>query len=230
MRKVILVLITVLLAYAATAQYVSITDPGFKNELRIKYPASFNAAGLLDTTSNEILTEDTLVIFGPTNLEGLQYFKSLTFLSCGSNSAEAGSIPSFPASLKTLEISQFYYLTELPALPPLLQHITCTQTRVSVLPALPDSLEFLNCMGNRINHIPSFPAGLKFLYCGENPLSILPEFPDSLIEADFSNIFVFPDAAIANVPALPAGLKKLICANQQITSLPVLPEGLQELN
>lgn len=112
----------------ANAQYVNIPDVNFRDFLYNKFPTCFNAARQMDTTCSAILTESALAVSGPSNFDGLQYFKGLTSFSCSSMSPDPGSIPALPEGLQTLEISGFYHLTSIPALPAGLTSLICNST------------------------------------------------------------------------------------------------------
>jgi len=232
MRKFMLFFTAVAITCLANAQYVNIPDVNFRDFLYNKFPTCFNAARQMDTTCSAILTESALAVSGQSNFEGLQYFKGLTSFSCSSMSPDPGSIPALPESLQTLEITGFYHLTSIPALPagltslicrtvpltslpalaPLLKTITLYQTNVSVLPALPDSLEYLYCSFNRLTTIPALPAGIKYLYCGDNPLTSLPDFPEGMIEIDYGSTYIFANSLLPLLHPLPASLKKFTCS------------------
>src|ERR1700744_4606321 len=124
MKKFIPLLLSfIFFSIAIKAQYVTIPDTVFRHFLQQQYPSCFNSSGMMDTTCNTVLNETKLVIesvpFGdftigneyglyPTNLEGIQYFKSLrslTLLGDLSTGLDNGyTFPKLPDSLRYLAI------------------------------------------------------------------------------------------------------------------------------
>ena len=69
------------------SQFVEIPDSNFRNFLMRRYPLCFNENKQMDTTCNPIKNEDVIYLDGKGiwNLEGIKYFKKLTFLNCSNN-------------------------------------------------------------------------------------------------------------------------------------------------
>jgi hypothetical protein len=208
------------------------------------YPSCFNAYSQLDTTCKAVLTEKELncnSYWAITSLNGVQYFKNLKQLNCGStqltslptlpkgltklncNSTQLTSLPTLPTSLKTLSIQDNRFTT-LPALPTDLEILNCGGNQIAQLSALPVNLKILNCGGNQLTSLPILPKGLTELNCDGNQLTSLPDLPTSLKTLSIGNNH------FTTLPALPVNLKILNCGSNQLTSLPLLPKDLIELN
>jgi hypothetical protein len=155
---------------------------------------SLNTSSTLVTTTTHTINVNGLSI---TNLSGVQYFTSLTDLSCGTNS-----------------------LTSLPSLPNSLTVLDCINNSLTYLPTLPNSLTSLFCDDNYLTSISALPNSLTILYCENNSLTSLPSLPDSLI------ILYCATNSLSNLPSLPNSLAYLDCSSNSLTSLPVLPNVL----
>ena len=83
------------------------------------------------------------------SLKGLEYFTSLTYLDCSTN------------SLNTLDLSKNTALT----------YLNCGGNRLSTLDLSKNTaLTYLNCGGNRLSTLDlSHNTSLERLYCGSNP-------------------------------------------------------------
>src|SRR6202012_6216480 len=104
MKKFIPLFVSVLfLATIGKAQYASIPDSFFRAYLKQQYPSCFNGSGMMDTTCSAIINETKLQIgeLRISNLQGIQYFKSLTYLDCSQNQID--TIPTLPGSLTYLD-------------------------------------------------------------------------------------------------------------------------------
>jgi len=211
---------------ATRAQYVTIPDVHFRTYLQTTYPASFNGAGLLDTTSAEILSVTKFNI--PSipllhDLDGIQYFKSLDTLIY--TNGPLWYLSKLPPDLKYLDFS-FTGVTTLPEFPASLKFLKFNNTAaISQFTSLPPALEYLYCsQSNRVS-LPTLPLTLKELDVSMQGISVLPALPASLENLNAEACW------LSSIPALPAGLKRLNCANNtNITVLPALPSGLWLLN
>lgn len=225
-----------LLGAYAEAQYVTIPDVLFKTLLKEKYPASFNGSDMMDTTSYEIVNEDSLdtysyLSYGIQNLEGLKYFKNLVYLDC--SSMKGGStltdIPFLPGNLKYLDCSGCFRLKNIPQLPGSLQYLNCAEIyNLTTLPILPSTLEYLNCSNNNnLTDLPILPNTLKYLNCSNGyGIKNLPTLSSTSLE--YLNLF---NSQITNIPTLPNTLKYLNCSNcHYLTTLPALSTSLTYLN
>ena len=190
MKKIATLLICII-AFASTtkAQYVNIPDSNFRKFLIAKHPTCFNVVKQMDTSCSSIVNEDSLscTLKSITNLDGLQYFKSLIFLDFTLN--QLSSLPSLPNSLKYLFCEQ-NQLTSLPNLPDSLATLYCFNNQLTGLPSLPNSLTKLNCMYNQITVLPVLPNKLKLLRCSDNQISCLPQLPKTLANLDFTNNYI----------------------------------------
>ncbi len=249
MKKPLLLLVCILLLLVSIrAQYVAIPDANFRAFLKSKYPSCFNGAEMMDTTCIEILNEDSLgsndpgpdKLFNVSNLDGIQYFKSLKYLNCNNN--PLSHLPSLPPTLVSLRCS-ICQLTDLPSLPPALigldcsenqlvslpplpaslQGIGCGFNQLVVLPPLPASLQSLDCRSNQLTSLPALPASLQMLYCFSNKLTALPLLPSSITNLSCGG------NKLVTMPDLPVLLKAFDCAGNLLNELPPLPASLLSL-
>jgi Leucine-rich repeat (LRR) protein len=204
-----------------------------------------NSAGwYMDTTCNAVTSAKNIncSFASIKNLEGIQYFDSLTGLFANSN--QLVSLPvALPDMLKEFN-SNFNQLTSLPTLPSTLEKLQANNNQLSTLPALPSTLFNLDCSNNAITLLPALPPSLQqcrvgynqltslpllpgsslyYLDCSHNILTTLPALPNSLTRVDCDH------NQINNLPVLPSSLRTLQCNENQLTSLPSLPATLQSL-
>ncbi|MGZ3902064.1 MAG: hypothetical protein ACXVC6_00100 [Bacteroidia bacterium] len=136
--KKILSIIFITFCFGLKAQtWVTIPDANFVNYLQGLIPSAMNG-NQMDITSPLVTTTTySINVFNlnVSNLSGVQYFTSLTYLNCNSNMNYLSSLPSLPASLKTLY---------------------CSTNSLSSLPALPSTLTELDCSVNPISNLPPF--------------------------------------------------------------------------
>ena len=118
------------------------------------------------------------------------------------------------------------YLTYLPALPPSLQRIYCSNNKLISLPSsLPYSLIELDCSENNLVTLPSLlPYSLKILSCRKNKLIVLPQLPIFLIRLYCQN------NQLTSLPHLNATLIYLNCENNNIKYIPSINISLKQLN
>lgn len=214
-KKLILTAIfTVVFWGVSWAQYVNLPDTNFRNYLKNLYPACFNAAGQMDTTCNDIVNEDQLVVYDNNsirNIEGVKYFKTLDNLRC--YYVPVDSISELPTSLRVLHC----YVTNLRKLPPLpagLQSLQCAGSNITYLPELPAGLEYLDCSRNYISTLPALPNILNHLDCNRNPIHSIQSLPDSLRYFDCS------EDSLTSLPVIPQFITTLYCNYNQLTTLP----------
>ena len=125
--KKILITIGIALCLNTKAQtWVTIPDANFVTYLQGLIPAAMSGNQL--NTSSTLVTTTTHTInvagLGVSNLTGVQYFISLTYLRCSGNYSSAG--------LQT-------------ALPNSITYLKCDNSQLFSLPALPTSLITLEC-------------------------------------------------------------------------------------
>ncbi len=223
MKKIATLLICFIVVTAAKAQYVNIPDSNFRSFLITKYPTCFNASGQMDTTCADILNNTFIHYSGKSvnSIEGVQYFKSLSYLDCSNN--QLINLPNLPNSLNIL-ICSSNQLTSLPNLPDSLGNLDCSDNKLTILPNLPNSLTNLDCSGNEITNLPSLPNSLSKLHCEINQLTSLPILPSSLTEL-YCHINY-----LTSLPTLPNSLIYLYCDYNYISCLPKLPKTLSVLS
>ena len=203
MKKLILLLSLVFIKQTNAQPYVLIPDVNFANYLQVLIPTAMHGDSLnTSSTCTVVTTMGTLNVSSRSisNLFGVQYFTSLTNLSCSANSLT--SLPTLPNSLTYLDCST-NFLTSLPTLPNSLQYLGCHSNSLTNLPTLPNSLVFLGCFLNSLTSLPSLPNSLQTLYCYNNSLTSLPTLPNSLLD--------------------------LYCATNNISCFPIFPTSLNSL-
>jgi hypothetical protein len=214
------------------SQYYTIPDSNFAQALNEKIPSCMNG-NQLDTTCYELLQLSSLNLSALmiSNLDGIQYFKSLGHLSCGSN--QLTNLPNLPNSIYTLHCGHndltslstlptsiasltcdFNHLTSIPELPDNMYHLDCDHNMLTSLPELPTSLEYLSCHHNQLTALPEIPGTMGQLECNNNLITSLGQLPHSLHSLDCSvNLLTY-------LPELPSTLSYLACSNNQLNSLP----------
>ena len=202
-------LIYLLLAFVSASQaqtLVEIPDSNFRNVLKLYYPNIFEGDKLnsiLAETISFISVDDKVI----KSLEGIQYFKNITSLSCSGNQ-----------------------LTVLPELPSRLTGLYCGRNQLTTLPELPRSLTSLYCEINNLTALPELPSSLTLLYCYDNTLTTLPQLPDNLIELNCYYNYITGFTASQGIPILPNSLVNLTCYGNKLTALPDLPSSLVNLS
>lgn len=189
--------------------YVTIADTSFASWLQTNIPSAM-LGNQMDTTNIDVTSKKRIVIQNRhiVTLDGVQYFDSLKTLSCTINIYD------------TINIR----LSNIPALPQMLDTLICTGNALDSLPSLPSGLLVLLCGQNSLDSLPALPNTIKLLECWSNQLDSLPALPDSLIQFNCCN------NAIQIMPALPNGLVTLTCNNNQLQTLPVLSDSLRTMN
>ena len=156
MKKIHFLFLFIVCLQSIKAQFVTIPDANFVNWLQGNVPSAM-IGNQMDTTSLAV-TSRTFVDVGFQNifnLNGIQYFKSLTSLWCNDNS-----------------------ITNLPPLSNSLSHLLCNNNQLTSLPILPSTLVNINCSNNQLTNLPSLPTNLLVLNCSHNNISCLPIFPN----------------------------------------------------
>ncbi len=214
-KKIFIPLLLIVVFFStARAQYVTIPDTNFVNWLDTSGYAACMNGNQMDTTCGAILNAQALYCNAVPirDLTGVQYFKSLYFLNCASDSLSTlpnlpvtlgfltcqnnklGSLPALPGGLTNL-ICSFNHLTALPALPGPLITFSCNNNQLTSLPALPPSLEDLSCGYNQLTSLPALSSSLKSLNCQNNPaLACLPQLHNlSYLNFDSTAINCLPN-------------------------------------
>lgn len=224
MKKLLFLFLFIWFGEANAQTYVLIPDANFAAYLRGIIPAAMKGDSL--DTSNILVTTitDSIDVSNHTtlsNLFGIQYFTSLTYLEC--NSCSLVSIPSLPNTLKYLSCAQ-NYLTNLPVLPASLTYLNCSLNSLTTLSVSGTSLTYLACASNSLTNISSLPNSLTYLICAQNQLTNLPTLPDSLTYLYCESNYLI------NLPTLPGSLQSIYCAHNSLTDLPSLPHSLSYLD
>jgi len=245
-----LIILLLIFSRSANAQFVTIPDSNFVLWLNANGYATCMSGNLMDTTCTIITQANTLSKYPDsawtevTNLDGIQYFDSITILYWTNGSIN--TIPAFPALLEKIYLSgnaitvfpdfpaQLQYLnigyngiSYLPTMPPLLEDLLCFDSTLDSLPPLPASLRRLYCGGNNSAfYFPPLPDLMRNFYCLNTKITALPDLPDSL-----EILSVVYDSNLTSLPLLPSNLKHLACiGNLLLTTLPSLPNSLEELH
>ncbi|HEX7412454.1 MAG TPA: T9SS type A sorting domain-containing protein [Bacteroidia bacterium] len=203
MKKILITIGIVLCLNTKAQTWVTIPDANFVTYLQALIPSAMSGNQL--NTSSALVTTTTHSINasakGIANLDGVQYFTSLTYLNCSWNP-----------------------LSTLPTLPNSVTYFNCSNSEFAILPTLPNSLTYLGCSTNSITALPSLPNSLTYLDCSTNSITALPALPNSL------TYLACGINRLAVLPALPNSLQTLICNRDSLTSLPTIPNSLTVLN
>src|ERR1700756_5141701 len=225
MKKQLFIAVAVFMLLKAQAQtWVTIPDTHFATYLRSIVPAAMHNDSL--DISNPLVTTTThsISVYNKniSDITGVQYFTSLTYLNCSDNPIT--SLPTLSSTLTHLDCS-YTFLTNLPvALPGTLKYLNCQNNSFTSLPALPNSLTLLYCGTNSLTTLPTLPNLMDTLACDGNKLTGLPALPNSIVLLScFSN-------SLTTLPALPNSLQYLSCEGNSLTTLPILPTSLTFLN
>ena len=245
LRTVILSCAFCLISNYSKAQWVTIPDPDFANDLRAFYFQCMNG-NLMDTTCYEIVNAVSLNLSNGQihDFTGISYFDNLRELIIPGNNMV--TFPPLPNTLRVLDCSIAFNLTSLPTLPNSLDSLICYRTSLTSLPTLPGNLTYLECSTTGITSLPTLPNSLLELRCTDHQLNSLPSLPNGLQILDCSSpnqinyIHALPDLPstlvelncngnyLDTMPALPYGLKKLNCGSSHITGFSYLPNSLVE--
>ena len=243
MKKTLFIIATIFILKLNAQTFVKIPDANFVTYLQSIVPSAMHTDSL--NTSSSLVTTSTYTINvqgkNISDLTGVQYFTSLTYLKCQDNSLTSiptlpnsityfncghnslTNLPVLPNSLLTL-ICDTNQLTSLPTLPSTLTSIRCWNNQISSLPTLPNSLQSLGCVYNNLTTLPSLPSQLYFLNATANYLTSLPSLlPNALVYLELSG------NNLTSLPTLPNSLQYLYCQYNNLTSLPSLPNSIQYL-
>ncbi|MES2514543.1 MAG: T9SS type A sorting domain-containing protein [Bacteroidota bacterium] len=210
MKNLLTLLASLLCLSSLKAQsYVTISDTSFVSWLQLNIPAAMSG-NQLDTIHADVTSRKQISIQNKhiVNLNGIQYFDSLKTLNCSVNVYD------------TLDLR----ISNLPALPGMLDTLICDGNKLDSLPVLPTGLLYLSCSQNSLDSLPVIPNTVKFLECWGNQLTGLPVLPDSLKSFNCCNNSIY------TMPNLPIGLLTFTCSSNQLHSLPALPDSLTSLN
>ena len=194
MKRVLLLLSLVCIKQIHAQTWVVIPDANFVLYLQSIIPSAMHGDSLNTSSTLVTTTTHSINVYNKSisNLNGIQYFNSLTYLDCKSNSFT--SLPTLPNVLKYLNCSNNFSLVSLPSLPNSLTYLNCSAWWcnsinccgggsgppplagiLNCLPVLPSSLDTLICCYNNITCFPTFPNSLLYLSI-ENPYSCLPNY------------------------------------------------------
>ena len=156
-----------------------IEDPYFLNYLQNNYPDIIVNDSLNINATAGIDTLDLPFMSYFTNIDPVQFFNDLTYLSCWGQ--DLTSLPELPDGLKVL-LCASNELTSLPELPAGLTWLSCGLNQLTNLPDLPDELLILSCNQNNLTSLPVLPQNLSTITFFENPLecvsNYLPQFQE----------------------------------------------------
>jgi hypothetical protein len=199
MKKLLLLFSLCCVGQINAQTWVTIPDANFVTYLQGVIPAAMSGNQM--NTSSTLVTTTTHSIYVGGNviadLTGVQYFSSLTYLHCGTNS-----------------------LTTLPTLPNTLTYLNCSFNSINILPTLPNSITFLNCGNNSLTSLPSLPNSLAYLTCESNFLTSLPALPNTLKSLWCGSTY------LTTLPSLPNSLTTLNCNNDSIHCFPIFPDSI----
>ncbi|MEP7263202.1 MAG: hypothetical protein ABI772_01825, partial [Bacteroidota bacterium] len=220
MKKLIYLIIALFNVNVCHSQFVFIPDINFRNFIKNSIDVNAISGTMLDTTNINVISRKGLSNLPSTifNLEGIQYFDSLQYLSL--YLPLLNNLPAIPKQVTQLFISS-PQLTTVPALPESLLSFTIEYTPVTSLPTLPSQLVMLIASNDSLITLPAFPTTLTSIIVYNNQIDSLPTLPPGLIvlEVSFNNI--------PELPALPNQLINLFCASNLLTTLPALPSTIQ---
>ena len=156
-----------------------IEDPYFLNYLQNNYTDIIVNDSLNINATAGIDTLDLPFMSYFTNIDPVQFFNDLTYLSCWGQ--DLTSLPELPDGLKVL-LCASNELTSLPELPAGLTWLSCGLNQLTNLPDLPDELLILSCNQNNLTSLPVLPQNLSTITFFENPLecvsNYLPQFQE----------------------------------------------------
>jgi uncharacterized repeat protein (TIGR01451 family) len=201
------------------AQFITLSDTNFRNQLILKYPSCFNAAKDLDTICAQNTTDSSLLFIynAMQNIDGIHYFSALKDIQLYGCSTLT-TLPDLP-SINALQIYNSG-VTTLQNLPNSIKTIVTSGTPISSINAWPTSVESIDMYYSSLASIPALPSGLIYLVISNANLSSLPTLPSGLEQLDVSY------NSITNLPTLPNSLLSLKADHNQLNSIPALPNSL----
>jgi len=243
MKKILIILVALISLNTKAQTWFVVPDAAFVNYLHNNLPNAMQGDSL-NTSSTLITAAQSLDIasIGMSNLNGIQYFTSLTYLNCSGNAFT--HLPTLPNTLTYLDCSYNSHIGSLPVLPASLQTLYCENDSLSGLPALPASLQNLWCYSNHLTTLPALPVSLQNLYCFDNGLTSLPALNNGLLQLNcyinaltalpaLPNTLTYLDChnnAISTVSSLGTSLAYMYASSNAITTLPALPASLLDLD
>ncbi|WP_028978304.1 leucine-rich repeat domain-containing protein [Sporocytophaga myxococcoides] len=157
------------------------------------------------------------------SLEGIQYFKGITALSCIKN-----NLTTLPDLSNLINLTEIYaYENQITVLPPLnkLVNLKILNVMDNKLSAFPDITGLINLAEiyvyrNQLTSIPDLSGfgNLQTFQCYENKITSIGKMPASLKDLNFGRNLItsFPDISLAT------GLIYLSCYVNQLSSVPEL--------
>ena len=222
MKKLIALLAIAFYLPTNAQTWFVVPDAGFVTYLQSIVPAamqhdSLNTSSTLVTTSTHTINVRGKNI---SNLSGVEYFTSLTYLDCSQNAIT--SLPPMPSTLKTLWCSN-NSIAGLPTLSNTLNYLYCDTNTISTISTLPTSLRVLFCGFNQLTSFPAFPTSLQSVYCCGNGITALPALPSTMYYLNCTGNY------LASLPAIiPSSMTYLYLGNNSLTSLPAtLPNAIK---
>ncbi len=208
------------ISFCAQAQYVTIPDVNFRNALIQLFPSCFNGSQQMDTTCSGVVSAQQLFMDNKSisNLDGVQYFDGLTYLSVENNLLN--SLPPLPSTLAYLDYDS-NNITVFPVLPSNLGDLRCDGNNISYIPSIPPNLFSFFCGNNLLTSLPNLPNNLRYFGCDNNLLTTLPALPNSLEQFTFTNNFY-----LSCLPLLPNSIYYFQDSLTGVTCLPNIPSGL----
>ena len=179
MNKLLLLLSISFVGQIQGQTWVTIPDANFVTYLQATIPSAMSG-NQMNTASTIVTTRDSIDVHNKSisNMFGIQYFTSLTYLNCGNN-YNITSLPALPSTLTYLDCYT-NALTSLPALPNGLTQLWCENNSLTSLPTLPNSLTGLYCFNNQLTSLPVLPNSLTRLDCWNNHITCFPTFPNTI--------------------------------------------------
>jgi hypothetical protein len=203
----------------AAAQHIP--DPNFAAAIRSECPACIDANDNL-TASAATLTFLLVDNRNITDLTGIEYFTSLTYLYCDRN--QLTTLPPLPNSLSVLYCSN-NQISSLPTLPDTLDKLHANYNLLTTLPFLPNTITELNLSYNDITSLPNIPREIESLDIGGTLISSLPTLPASLWNLDVGNTTL-----LYCLPQLPSGLWSLNLILSNIQCIPNQPPNIDAIH
>ena len=181
---------------------------------------------------------------GPDTVELMNRIRTMSsFLDLGD--LNITSLPPLPSNTTYLILSKTQ-VTSLPeSLPPNLEGLDISDTRITRLPKLPGTLQLLFLRNTQVTSLPELPANLQQLSINNTGITQLPALPGSLFQLNISNSGVtrlpeplphhlaYLDVAgtpMTSLPTILPYLRTLDVSNTRIGRLPELPPTLTRLN
>ena len=195
-------------------------DTTFFNYLDESFP-NLIQDGIIDAEVASTITELNLDNLGIENIDGIELFCNLEYLSCENNHIQ--SFPSLPDHITTL-YAKWNSLVEVFELPPNIVNIDLRHNSLNSLGQLPVSIKSLKLCFNDLTSLPMLPDSLEILFCAYNNLTSLPAFPNKV-----EQVLCYGNQ-ISEVDLLPESIEVLRIQNNDLFYLPDIPESMTSLN